>query len=112
MQKNEFQSTNSATELKNCSKYRNPFPKRVPNTSPSPPHLGVDAENLEAALLVGHTELNLAVEAAEAAQRGVERVRPIGGTDDDDLPAALDAVHQRLFWERVDKNRLAHRQFG
>jgi hypothetical protein len=36
--------------------------------------LAVDAQHLEAARLVGDADVDLAVEAAEAAQRGVDRV--------------------------------------
>jgi hypothetical protein len=41
--------------------------------------LGVDAQHLEAARLIGHADVDLAVEAAEAAQRSVDGVGPGGG---------------------------------
>ena len=55
----------------------------------------MDAQHLEAARLVGHADVDLAVKAAEAAQRGVDRVGPVGRGDDDHVAAALEAVHQR-----------------
>src|ERR1041385_8031072 len=54
----------------------------------------LDLQDLEAALLVGHADLDLAVEAPGAAQRRIDGVGPVGGADDDDLAAALEAVHQ------------------
>jgi len=57
--------------------------------------LGVDAQNLEAAVLVRHANVHLAVEAAEAAERGVDRVGAVGRADDDDVRARLQPVHER-----------------
>merc|ERR1719267_405892 len=57
--------------------------------------LRVDAQHLEAAVLVGHADVHLAVEAAEAPQRRVDRVWPVGRTDDHHVRARLEAVHQR-----------------
>ena len=48
-----------------------------------------------AALRVGRVQADLAVEAARAAQRGVERVGAVGRADDDHLAARAQAVHQR-----------------
>ena len=42
----------------------------------------------------GMRDLDFPVEAARAAQRGVEVVGDVGGADDDDLAAGLEAVHQ------------------
>ena len=39
--------------------------------------LGVDQENLRAALELGEAELDLAIETAGAKQRGVQRIRTI-----------------------------------
>ena len=55
---------------------------------------GVDAEHLEAAVLVGDANVDLAVEAAEAAEGGVDGVGAVGGADDDDGGALLEAVHE------------------
>ena len=44
--------------------------------------------------LVGHANVDLAVEAAEPAQRGVNAVGAVGGGHDDDMGAALEPVHQ------------------
>ncbi|BAT05417.1 Os08g0413050, partial [Oryza sativa Japonica Group] len=57
--------------------------------------LGVDAEDLEAAELVGDADVELAVEAAEAAERRVEAVGAVGGADDDHLGPRAEAVHER-----------------
>jgi len=57
--------------------------------------LGVDAHDLQAAGLVGHADVDLAVEAAEAAQRGVDRVGPVGRAHHDHVRARLEAVHER-----------------
>merc|ERR1719440_2620001 len=57
--------------------------------------LGLDAQHLEAAVLVRHANVHLAVEAAEATQRAVDRVGAVGRGDDDDVRARLEAVHQR-----------------
>jgi len=56
---------------------------------------GVDLEDLPAARLVGDANLNLAVEAAAAPERGIDRVDAVGRADDDHLAAAVEAVHQR-----------------
>ena len=55
----------------------------------------VDAQDLDAALHVGRVQADLAVEAAGAAQRGIERVGAVRRADDDHLPARAQAVHQR-----------------
>ena len=55
---------------------------------------GVDAEDLAPAALVGHADHDLAVEAAGPAQRLVDRLGPVGGGDDDDVLARLEAVEQ------------------
>merc|ERR1719335_417975 len=52
----------------------------------------VDAEDLEAAVLVGHADVDLAVEAAEAAERGVDGVGPVRRDNHDDRRALLEAV--------------------
>mmetsp|Transcript_5471 Transcript_5471/g.9487 ORF Transcript_5471/g.9487 Transcript_5471/m.9487 type:complete len:583 (+) Transcript_5471:685-2433(+) len=60
------------------------------------PHvLGVDAQNLKATVLVGDTDVELSVKAAEAAKRGVDAVGPVRGADDDYVGAGLQPVHQR-----------------
>ncbi len=55
---------------------------------------GVDAEDLAAAGLVGDADDDLAVEAAGAAKRLVERFGPVGRGDDDGVLARLDPVEQ------------------
>src|SRR5690606_27682277 len=55
----------------------------------------VDAQDLAPPALVGNADDDLAVEAAGAAQRLVDRVGAIGGGDDDDVGAGVQPVHQR-----------------
>ena len=54
---------------------------------------GVDLEDLVAAVEVGGVDTDLAVEAARAQQRGVEHVGTVGGRDEDDPAADVEAVH-------------------
>ena len=44
---------------------------------------------------VRRAELQLAVEPARPPQRGIERVRPVRGADDDDVAPVGEAVHER-----------------
>ena len=55
---------------------------------------GVDAEYLETAILVGDADVDLAVEAAEPTEGGIDGVGTVGGTDDNDGGALLEAVHE------------------
>ena len=55
--------------------------------------LGVHLEDLEPALHVGRLDGDLAVEAARTQQRRVEDVGPVGGGDEDDAAADVEAVH-------------------
>src|SRR5690606_29211228 len=63
----------------------------------------VNLEDLLAALAVRQTDRYLAVEASRAQQRRVQHVRTVGGGQDDDLLAVIEAVHldqqlvERLF---------------
>ena len=54
----------------------------------------MDGEDLAAAALVGDADDDLAVEAAGAAQRLVERLGAVGGGDDDEVLARLEPVEQ------------------
>ncbi len=54
---------------------------------------GVHREDLLAAGQVGCVHLDLPVEAARAQQRRVEHVGPVGGRDQDDAAADVEAVH-------------------
>eukprot|EP00962_Isochrysis_galbana_P008699 scaffold2423_cov113-Isochrysis_galbana.AAC.9 len=56
--------------------------------------LGVNAQDLEAAILVGDTDVHLAVKAAEASERGINRVGAVGGTNDHDMRSRLEPVHK------------------
>src|SRR3569623_1198775 len=53
----------------------------------------VHLQNLLAAAHVGQRHHDLAVETAGTQQRGVEHVGTVGGGDDDDALATLEAVH-------------------
>eukprot|EP00760_Papus_ankaliazontas_P034685 PhM_4_TR738/c0_g1_i2/m.100043 len=61
----------------------------------------LEDEALRAA--VGQRELDLAVEAAGAQQRGVERVPPVRGHDDLDVVGLVEAVH---LVQELNKNAL------
>jgi len=60
------------------------------------PH--VNLQDLHAALLVGPVDQHLAVEPAGAQQRGVENLGPVGGRQNDEPGARVEAVelHQQL----------------
>ena len=47
--------------------------------------LGVDAENLKSADGVRNSDVDLPIEAAEAAQSRIDGVRPVGGGHHDDV---------------------------
>ena len=53
----------------------------------------VHLEDHVAAVEVGRVDLDLAVEASRAQQRGVEHVGPVGRRDEDDPAADVEAVH-------------------
>mmetsp|Transcript_13821 Transcript_13821/g.28275 ORF Transcript_13821/g.28275 Transcript_13821/m.28275 type:complete len:206 (+) Transcript_13821:1164-1781(+) len=55
---------------------------------------GVDAEDLEAAVLVGDADVNFPIETSEAAEGGVHGVGPVGSADNDNGSASLHAVHK------------------
>ena len=58
-------------------------------------------EDILAAAHVGQVYRELPVEAARTQQRGVEHVRPVGGSDDDDAVLRVEAVH--LDEQRVER---------
>jgi len=53
----------------------------------------VDLEDLDAALVVGLGDLDEAVEAAGSEDGAVEHVEAVGGGDDPDFTALVEAVH-------------------
>jgi hypothetical protein len=55
----------------------------------------MDAEDFSPAMLIGHSDYDFAVEPARPAQRLVNRLGTVGGGDDHQILARLDAVHQR-----------------
>ena len=64
--------------------------------------LGVDAEDVQAALDVGGLDADLAVEAARAQQGRVEDVQAVGGGDEDDvLVLASNPSISTSIWLRV-----------
>mmetsp|Transcript_1988 Transcript_1988/g.3116 ORF Transcript_1988/g.3116 Transcript_1988/m.3116 type:complete len:251 (+) Transcript_1988:1337-2089(+) len=56
---------------------------------------GVDAKYFQAPGFVRNSNVDLTIEAAKAAQRGVDGVGAVGGTHDNDVCARLHAVHER-----------------
>jgi hypothetical protein len=54
----------------------------------------VNPQNFEATVLVRHSDVDLTVEATSTSQSWIDRVRPIGRTNDHGLAAALHTVHQ------------------
>lgn len=56
--------------------------------------LGVNAQNLETACLIGDTDVDFTIKAASASEGWVDRVGSVGGANDDDLAATFDTVHQ------------------
>lgn len=53
---------------------------------------GMDLDDIEAALLIGQRNLNLAIETTRSQQRGVQRVWTIGGHDHLHLAQRVEAV--------------------
>src|SRR5437879_11288938 len=53
----------------------------------------MDLQDGQPALDVGPVEDYLAVEASGPQQRRIEHVRPVGGSDDDDVGVGVEAVH-------------------
>mmetsp|Transcript_24647 Transcript_24647/g.39055 ORF Transcript_24647/g.39055 Transcript_24647/m.39055 type:complete len:588 (+) Transcript_24647:303-2066(+) len=54
----------------------------------------VDAEDLQAAVLVRHADVDLAVEPPEAAEGRIDRVGAVGCADDHHIGPALQPIHQ------------------
>mmetsp|Transcript_22949 Transcript_22949/g.54586 ORF Transcript_22949/g.54586 Transcript_22949/m.54586 type:complete len:636 (-) Transcript_22949:718-2625(-) len=57
--------------------------------------LGLDLQDGQAAVVVRDAEVHLAVEAAEAAERGVDNGRPVGRRHHHDARLRAEAVHER-----------------
>ena len=55
---------------------------------------GVNLQDFLPSHPVGHSDLDLAVETAGSAQRGIDRLVPVRRADHDDLAAAGESVHQ------------------
>mmetsp|Transcript_37429 Transcript_37429/g.76302 ORF Transcript_37429/g.76302 Transcript_37429/m.76302 type:complete len:501 (-) Transcript_37429:109-1611(-) len=55
----------------------------------------VNTEDLKTAILVGHSNVDLAVETSESAEGRVHRVGAVRSSDDHDRGTLLQAVHQR-----------------
>lgn len=56
--------------------------------------LGVNAQNLQAASRVGNANVNLAIEATEAAQGLIDRVGSVSGGHHNNVCTGLETVHQ------------------
>ena len=57
--------------------------------------LRVDAENLETASGVGDTNVDLTIEATETTEGGVDGVRTVSRSHNDNIGAGLEAIHER-----------------
>lgn len=55
---------------------------------------GLDPEHLQPTLLVGDTDVQLAVEPAEPPEGRLDYVGAVGGSDDHHVRRRLDAVHE------------------
>ena len=70
--------------------------RRGPLTDAPPlPPLRHNAQNLLPRLKTRQREIELPIEPARPPQSGIDRVRPIGRTDHDDLATPVHAVHER-----------------
>ncbi|KAI6751078.1 hypothetical protein HG530_013992 [Fusarium avenaceum] len=56
--------------------------------------LGVDLENLETTSGVRDTNINLAIETAESSESGIDRVRSVSGSHNDNVGSGFHAVHE------------------
>lgn len=56
--------------------------------------LSVDSQDLETTYFIGHTNVDLSVESTESTQGGVEGVRSVGSSNDDDMSSCLKTVHK------------------
>ena len=56
---------------------------------------GVDLEDVEPRLLVGHPDLDHPIEPAGSEEGGIDDVGPVGGGDDNEVVERLQAVHLR-----------------
>src|SRR5579872_926346 len=54
----------------------------------------VNSQNLQTRLGVWNTNFNFAIKAARTPQRGIEHLRNVGSTDNNDLTARDKAIHQ------------------
>ena len=54
----------------------------------------VDAEYLETAILIGDANINLTIEASEATKGCIDGIGTVGGTNNNDGGALLEAVHE------------------
>mmetsp|Transcript_50058 Transcript_50058/g.113848 ORF Transcript_50058/g.113848 Transcript_50058/m.113848 type:complete len:216 (+) Transcript_50058:1103-1750(+) len=55
---------------------------------------GVDPEDLEAAIVIGNTDIQLAVKATKATESRIDGVWPVRRRDDNSVGAALHAIHE------------------
>mmetsp|Transcript_15479 Transcript_15479/g.25816 ORF Transcript_15479/g.25816 Transcript_15479/m.25816 type:complete len:216 (+) Transcript_15479:1082-1729(+) len=54
----------------------------------------VDAKDFEATVLVGDTDINFSIKATESSQGGINGIGAVGGTNDHNAGALLEAVHE------------------
>mmetsp|Transcript_24072 Transcript_24072/g.37883 ORF Transcript_24072/g.37883 Transcript_24072/m.37883 type:complete len:252 (+) Transcript_24072:1544-2299(+) len=54
----------------------------------------MDVKDFESAFLIGNAKFNLPVESAKSPESRIQIVRAVGSTNNDNLAAALDAIHE------------------
>lgn len=56
--------------------------------------LCVDSQDLESTDLIRHSNIDLPIESSKPSQSRVERVRPVCGSNNNDMSSSLETVHQ------------------
>ena len=56
--------------------------------------LGVNAENLETACLIGNTNIDFTIKTTSASECWVNRFWSVGSTNNDDLTTTFDTIHE------------------
>ena len=56
--------------------------------------LGVDTENFHSTYLIWDTDIDFSIETTSSSKGWVNSIRPIGGSDDDNLASSLSTIHE------------------
>ena len=56
--------------------------------------LSSGSQTVEAASWIRNANIHLTIETSEATKSGINRVRPVSGSHDDNIGASLHAIHQ------------------